>query len=111
MNRGQVGLRTLNSPLDSYLEIIFVHGLMGDSSLTWAFDHDRKMFWPDWLSEDHAFSNARIHTYGYHEPPVNGRAPVSKLRDIGVGLCSAVELNNQIRGDAHVSLELSSLAL
>ena len=103
MSRGQIGLRTLNGPVDPYLELVFVHGLMGDSSLTWTFENDRATFWPEWLAEDPEFSNLRIHTYGYHEPPVNGRAPVSKLRDMGAALCSALELNSQFRGSTHVS--------
>jgi hypothetical protein len=104
MSRGQVGLRTLNGPVDPYLELVFVHGLMGDSSLTWTFENDRATFWPEWLAEDPEFSNLRIHMYGYHESPVNGRAPVSKLRDMGAALCSALELNTQFRGNTHVSL-------
>lgn len=100
--RGRPGLRTLHDPGNPYLEIIFVHGLMGDSQLTWTFDNDGKTFWPTWLAEEDFFSNTRIHTYGYHEPPVNGRAPVSKIRDIGVALCAALESNSYIRGDAYV---------
>lgn len=103
MPRGQVGLRTLNTHVDPYLELVFVHGLMGDSSLTWAFENDRAMFWPEWLFEDMEFANVRIHTFGYAEPPIGGRAPVSKIREVGVALCTALELNNQIRSDVHVS--------
>lgn len=66
-------------------------------------ENDSATFWPDWLSEDAAFSNTRIHTYGYHETPVNGRAPVSKLRDFGVAMCSSLEHNRRVRNDVHVS--------
>lgn len=101
--RTQVGLRTLNDPAHPYLELIFVHGLMGDAQYTWTCGSDGATFWPEWLSEDSAFLNTRIHTYGYHETPVNGRAPVSKLRDIGVAMCSSLEHNGPVRNDVHVS--------
>ena len=57
MGRGQVGLRTINGPVEPHLELVFVHGLLGDSNLTWASENDRAMFWPDWLSDDFEFSD------------------------------------------------------
>ena len=101
-SRGQVGLRTLSDCIDPYIEIIFVHSLLGDSNLSWTFENDKARFWPEWLTEDIEFCKTRIHTYGYHEPPVNNRAPVSRLRDIGIALCAAIEVNNLIRSDSHV---------
>lgn len=100
--RGPIGLKTLNYPSDPYFDIIFVHGLMGDSYWTWTVENDKATFWPEWLIEDKVFINTRIHTYGYHEPAVYGRVPVGKLRDIGTALCTALELNNHVRGAAHV---------
>jgi hypothetical protein len=104
MGCGPLGLRTLNQPNDAYLEVIFIHGFPGDSSLTWTFDNDRAMFWPEWLSEDIELSGVRLHTYGYHESSVNGRAPVSRMRDIGVGLAAAMDVSILVRGDSHVSI-------
>ncbi|KAI9695527.1 MAG: hypothetical protein M1820_008540 [Bogoriella megaspora] len=101
IRRGRVGLRTLNDPSDPYLEIVFVHGLLGDSYLTWTSDNDPATFWPEWFVEEIHFSNTRIHTFGYQEPSSGGRAPISKLRDIGVSLCSALELNTYVKRDAH----------
>lgn len=49
MPRGKVGLKTLNHPVDCHLEIVFVHGLLGDASLTWTLDQDKSLFWPEWL--------------------------------------------------------------
>lgn len=103
--RSQVGLHPLSDPNDPYVELIFVHGLMGDSHWTWTVENDNATFWPDWLAEDRLFMNTRIHTYGYHEPTVQGRVPVSKIRDIGISMCTALEHNNQLRGAAHVRIK------
>lgn len=101
-NRSHFGLRTLNDPKDPYLELVLVHGLLGDPELTWTFDHDKATFWPEWLMEEVDFFNTRIHNYGYRESVVGGRAPVSRLRDIGMSLCSALEVNTYVKRDAHV---------
>lgn len=102
-NRGPLGLRVVNDPSNPYHEVIFVHGLLGDSSLTWTYEHESATYWPDWLSEDKVFHKTRIHTYGYEAPPVNGRIAMSRVRDIGVELCSALESNGEVRRDGHVS--------
>ncbi|RMZ87067.1 hypothetical protein DV736_g5706, partial [Chaetothyriales sp. CBS 134916] len=99
-NRGRIGLHTLNDPTDPCVEIVFVHSLLGDSLWTWTYEKERATFWPEWLIEDMVLSNTRVHTYGYHEPPINGRAPVSKLREIGLSLCSALELNAYVKRSA-----------
>lgn len=104
MPRGKVGLRTLNHPVDCHMEVVFVHGLLGDSNLSWTFDSDKAMFWPEWLLDDPSFCNMRFHMYGYHEPPVSNRAPVSKLRERGLALCSELELNNEIRTSVQVRI-------
>lgn len=100
--RGATGLRTLNDPQDPYLDVIFIHGLMGDSLLTWTFENDQATYWPSWFMEEEFFANTRIHTYGYHEPPVNGRVPIGKLKEIGISLCSALEVNTYVKSDAQV---------
>ena len=43
--------------------MIFVHGLDGGSVSTGTYGKD---FWPrDWLPQDRAFHDVRIHTFGY----------------------------------------------
>lgn len=100
MSRGQIGLRALNNPIDAYLEIVFVHDFMGDSSLSWTYDSDRSMFWPDWLLGDIELSNVRLHTFGFHEPAVNGRAPLSKIREIGQALSNSLDVDSHFRGES-----------
>ena len=38
--------------LNRKLDLIFVHGLNGDSHTTWQKDNDPAKFWPGWLGED-----------------------------------------------------------
>lgn len=83
---------------------------MGDSRLSWTFENDKATFWPEWFADEEFFANTRIHTWGYHEPSVNGRASVSKLRDIGVTLCSALDTNTYVKSNGQVCLEVNSLA-
>lgn len=60
---GTRGLHTLFDPEYPQLDIIFLHGLNGDSYTTWLH-RKSKVFWPrDVLPND--FRDARIITYGY----------------------------------------------
>lgn len=100
MSPGKLGVTTWNHPIDPSMELVFVHGFLGDSSLTWTFENDRAMFWPEWLIDDVQLRNVRLHTYGYHEPMVNGRAPVSKISEIGATLATSLDSNNYFRADS-----------
>ena len=102
-SRGRLGLDTLRpDPLEPYLELIFVHSLLGDSRLTWTHGNDGATFWPEWLREDANFSKTRIHTYGYEEPPVHGHVEVTRLSDLGEELCHALESNEDVKSNIHV---------
>ena len=57
------GFQVLHDPKETLFDIIFVHGLNGNSFRTW-FDENTASYWPaDYLPQD--FPNARICTYGY----------------------------------------------
>ncbi|KAH8820667.1 hypothetical protein F5884DRAFT_57550 [Xylogone sp. PMI_703] len=63
-----LGLHILHQPKHvAPVDIIFVHGLGGDSRATWSKGHDPAFFWPElWLPFDPDLGNARIFTFGYN---------------------------------------------
>ena len=67
--KGPTGLTTLHEPEPGRpvaADIVFVHGLNGGSRSTWSDRGDPKLFWPgQWLPDDEAFADARIHSFGY----------------------------------------------
>ena len=79
-----------------------MHGLMGDSRLTWMHGNDSTKFWPKWLVADSGFSHARIHTYGYNWTPESGMTPIGSLWELGEALYDALEQCIRMRGDSQV---------
>ncbi|KAJ9497212.1 hypothetical protein H2202_007369 [Exophiala xenobiotica] len=65
--RGPLGLSTIHKPLGEVTaDIIFVHGLGGGSRKTWTKNDNPDLYWPqEWLPQDPAFQNVRIHMFGY----------------------------------------------
>ncbi|KAH6651738.1 hypothetical protein BKA67DRAFT_626167 [Truncatella angustata] len=67
--KGTFGLTTLYEPPSvdvPVADLVFVHGLNGGSQSTWT-KGDESNFWPKhWLPNDDAFTDVRIHTFGYH---------------------------------------------
>ena len=75
------GLRVLHDPAEPLVDIIFVHGLTGDSYHTWL-EAESGIYWPvHLLSND--VPDARIMTYGYDADVTKFLGPVSQnnLRD------------------------------
>ncbi|KAL3469505.1 Alpha/Beta hydrolase protein [Aspergillus californicus] len=61
--RRHSGLTVIYDPPEATLDIVLVHGLMGDAYRTWQ-NEDRDVYWPkDFLCDD--FKNARIMVFGY----------------------------------------------
>ena len=49
------------------MDIIFIHGLGGDSRKTWSRDHNPELFWPGlWLPLETELERTRIFTFGYN---------------------------------------------
>lgn len=62
-----LGLRVVYQPPDNHsVDIIFVHGLGGTSRLSWSWNRDISLFWPqEWLPLEPGLKDARILTFGY----------------------------------------------
>lgn len=66
--KGAFGLQTLHTPLcgSANADLIFVHGLGGGSRSTWTKSGNPLLYWPkEWLPNDEAFQDVRIHSFGY----------------------------------------------
>lgn len=65
----QLGLHVIHQPGTApVLDIIFIHGLGGDSQRTWSKDtRDPNLFWPQhWLPLEPEIARARILSFGYN---------------------------------------------
>ena len=66
---GRLGLHVVHQPgAAPLLDIIFIHGLGGDSQRSWSKDPgDPKLFWPQhWLPYEPEIGRARILSFGYN---------------------------------------------
>jgi hypothetical protein len=66
-SKGPLGLNTLRGlPGPAIADMIFIHGLGGGSRSTWTKSGDPSLYWPqNWLPNDAAFRDIRIHSFGY----------------------------------------------
>ena len=66
--KGPFGLNTLFDPANpAIVDLVFVHGLGGGSRSTWTKSNDSSLYWPqEWLPQDPAFQDVRIHSFGYN---------------------------------------------
>lgn len=66
--KGPFGLSTLFDPGNQAIaDLVFVHGLGGGSKSTWTKSDDSSLYWPkEWLPQDSAFQDVRIHSFGYN---------------------------------------------
>jgi len=60
--------------------IVFVHGVMGDSTDTWT-NPVTKAYWPDLLARDPVFNGFNIYVYGYPSPLVGRSYTIDELAD------------------------------
>lgn len=66
--KGPFGLNTLFDPENPAIaDLVFVHGLGGGSKSTWTKSNNPSLYWPkEWLPQDPAFQDVRIHSFGYN---------------------------------------------
>jgi hypothetical protein len=89
--KGSYGLTTLHEPLCDVpvADLVFVHGLNGGSQSTWTRGSESN-FWPKaWLPYDEAFTDVRIHTFGYHSGL--GRESILGIKDFSRSLLGALQ--------------------
>ncbi|CAF3506030.1 unnamed protein product [Fusarium graminearum] len=91
-DRGPLGLSLLYSPSAPEIDLIFVHGLGGNSRKTWSKSSaGRSQFWPEeWLSKDPAFRNVRLHSYGYDSYYLKGKEDCLNVHHIGKSFLGAI---------------------
>ena len=91
--KGPLGLTTVFEPGENVApvaDIIFVHGLNGGSQSTWTKGSDLSRFWPkEWLPEDNAFQDTRIHTFGY--PSGLSHESILNVRDFAWSLLASIK--------------------
>ncbi|KAF5017592.1 hypothetical protein F66182_10456 [Fusarium sp. NRRL 66182] len=94
-NKRSLGLSLIYSPASPEIDLIFIHGLGGDSRKTWSKSSaDKSHFWPkDWLPEDPAFSNVRIHSYGYESQYLKGKEDCLNIHHIGKSFLGAMNIS------------------
>ncbi|KAF1851892.1 NACHT and WD domain protein [Cucurbitaria berberidis CBS 394.84] len=83
-SRGPFGLRSLFCAPETLIDLIFVHGLGGDSIKTWCLDNNAELFWPQyWLPKESAFLNASVHSFGYDSDRASAKSSTPNLHDFG----------------------------
>ncbi|OBT68035.1 hypothetical protein VE03_01456 [Pseudogymnoascus sp. 23342-1-I1] len=88
---GPLGLSLLYSPTAPEIDLIFVHGLGGNSRKTWTKSFLQSNFWPEeWLPKDPAFKNVRIHSYGYDSYYLKGKGDCLNVHHIGKSFLGAI---------------------
>jgi hypothetical protein len=101
--KGPIGLTTLHDPgQNAIVDLIFVHGLNGGSQSTWSKNGDPALFWPrEWLPNDTAFRDVRIHTFGYASGL--NRESVLHIPDFAQSLLGAIHDSPTMRSGSRVS--------
>ncbi|KAL3470521.1 WD40-repeat-containing domain protein [Aspergillus californicus] len=95
--KGPLGLSLLYSPTAPEIDLIFVHGLGGNSRKTWSKSSLQSHFWPkEWLPEDPAFKNVRIHSYGYDSYYLKGKEDCLNVHHIGKSFLGAISTSPYI---------------
>ena len=97
-----LGLHIVHRPVaDAPVDIIFVHGLGGDSRATWSKNHDPELFWPGhWLPSDPVIGKARILTFGYDASfRVGAPRSISNISDFAKRLLHGMEFGKDEDGE------------
>lgn len=101
--RRQLGLHVVYQPEETPVaDIIFIHGLAGDSTLTWCKDGDEELFWPgQWLPLEPGMGDCRILSFGYDAG--RERDAIESLYgvlDFAAALLQELEFGHDAHGEA-----------
>ncbi|RFU79588.1 nacht and wd domain-containing [Trichoderma arundinaceum] len=99
-----LGLRTLYDPTprSAAADIIFIHGLGGNSRKTWSNSSYPRSFWPqDWLPVERGFEDVRVHTFGYRADWGKKwqQQSILNIHDFAESLIGGLRNNPNIRRD------------
>ena len=96
--RHKLDFEVIYQPLKPSIEIVFVHGLGGESRGTWTYGKDSVCdFWPAWLPTVPGLKDARILSFGYDSNWKMVWKPQTTLGipQFGTGLLSALQLDSE----------------
>ncbi|KAK2882748.1 hypothetical protein FQN49_000060 [Arthroderma sp. PD_2] len=94
--KGAYGLNLLHSPPNPLIDLIFVHGLGGGSRKSWS--KSPAHFWPqEWIPNDTAFENVRVHSFGYDSDRIITRKTTLDIRDFAKALLWDLAVSPYIR--------------
>ena len=104
--KGPLGLNLLHSPSEPLIDFIFVHGLGGGSRKTWSKTSSVTHFWPqEWLPQDPAFKNVRVHSFGYDSDWVKGKDSCLNVHHFGKSLVGEMSTSPYLgNGDTPIVL-------
>ncbi|KAL2204292.1 hypothetical protein CC79DRAFT_1277034 [Sarocladium strictum] len=96
--KGPPGLSLLHASPEPLIDLIFVHGLKGDSIKTWRKGRDQSTFWPQyWLPMDPDFKHASIHSFGYDCDWKSTKSSILDIFDFGNSLLEALRTSPYLR--------------
>src|SRR5207248_2153607 len=95
-----LGLNVLFEPNHVMVDLIFVHGLGGESRKTWSYSDPSVDCWLQaFLPSEKEFENCRIHSFGYDSNFISKDAHnTSDLADFGSALLSSLIYSPTLRG-------------
>ncbi|VUC28138.1 unnamed protein product [Clonostachys rosea] len=100
VSKGPLGLHLLHASPEPLIDLIFVHGLKGDSIKTWTRNGDLKTYWPQaWLPMEDGLKNTEIFTFGYDSNWTSSRPSFLNVHDFGQSLLEEMRNAPQLRNN------------
>lgn len=91
-----LGLHVVHDPpTERAVDIIFVHGLGGTSRLSWSWNRDLSLFWPqEWLPLEPGLQDARMLTFGYNAHFMSQAKDIFNISDFAKDLLLQMKFAN-----------------